>query len=84
VNRLNAAANIVRIDPANATAQAVLIEFVKSKNLFRSFAIDVLGEAGPAAKPALPVVKEALRDSDKTVRQSAADAVRKIEGERRP
>jgi HEAT repeat protein len=84
VNRLNAAADVVRIDPANATAQTVLIEFVKSNSLFRGFAIEVLGEAGPDARAALPVVREALRDSDKLVRQSAADAVHKIEVERKP
>ena len=78
--RLNAAADVVRVDPTNLTAQAVLIQFVKSKSLFRGYAIEVLGEAGPGAKTALPVVKEALRDSDKSVRKSAADAIRKIEG----
>jgi HEAT repeat protein len=37
-----------------------------------------LGGIGPAAKDALPVLKEAAQDKDPTVRQAAAAAVRKI------
>jgi hypothetical protein len=83
-DRFNAAVTAVRVDPSNSTALATLTGFVQSKSLFRRVAIEVLGEAGPGASPAVPILKEALNDRDKLVRQSAAGALRKIEGEKTP
>lgn len=84
LSRLNAAVCLVRVDATNSTALTALIEFASSTNLFRSYAIDRLGDAGPAAKGAIPVLKKALKDGDKSVRKSAGDALRKIEGDRTP
>jgi HEAT repeat protein len=45
----------------------------------RFLSIDALGQAGPKAKPSLSVLKSALADSDKRVRQEAALAIPKID-----
>ena len=50
-----------------------LMEFLKSKNKNRAFAVRALGEIGPDAKAAIPVLGKLLDDEDQAL-QSAATA----------
>lgn len=51
----------------------------------RQFAVWRLGSMGPAARAAAPVLRAALGDPDRGIRESAAEALKDIEGkERRP
>ena len=45
----------------------------------RSLAADALGAIGPAAKEAIPALKEAMADKSPDVRDSATQAIKKIE-----
>ncbi len=45
----------------------------------RSLAADALGAMGPAAKEAIPALKEASADKSPAVRESAAEAIKRIE-----
>jgi len=45
----------------------------------REAAAFALGEIGPDAKAAVPVLSKALRDGDEGVREAAADALEKIQ-----
>ena len=80
-DRLNIAAELVRFDPAEPHGLEVLAETLRSdpEAGSRSFAAYVLRQAGPSARAAIPALKGALKDKDKTVRQAAASALRKID-----
>jgi HEAT repeat protein len=41
----------------------------------------MLGKLGPEARDAIPALTEALKDENEVVRQKAAEALKKIEGE---
>lgn len=78
---LNTASWLVRFDPTEAHGLAVLLETLASDPTpgQREFAAYVLRQAGPGASAAIPALKAALKDKDKTVRRAAASALRKIE-----
>jgi HEAT repeat protein len=46
----------------------------------RARAMESLGNIGPAARAALPLIEAALRDSDETVRSAAQDAISRLVG----
>jgi HEAT repeat protein len=46
----------------------------------RAVSAEALGRIGAAARMALPALKEALDDGDQSVREAAAEAVKRIEG----
>ena len=72
------------IDALSAVDIKSAVPFLIQKRLkhsevsFRKMAADVLGNAGPLAKEAIPALTEALKDPDVGVRQSAAAALKKI------
>ena len=70
---------ILDIDPANQDAIANLAGLVKQKSSQMESAIVALAAAGPAAKEAIPALKEALQDKDKDIRIRARSALRKIQ-----
>ena len=87
VAALNDVAWSVRVSAAYALAQAgpaavpALIQALKSDNSrARIGAIDALRDIGNDARPAVAVLKEALKDPDPGVQVSAALALQKIEG----
>jgi HEAT repeat protein len=59
----------------------VILEIIRSESDpgTRAFAAYVLRQAGPGARSAIPALKAALHDKDKTVRRAAASALKKIE-----
>jgi HEAT repeat protein len=67
-------------------AVPALMEAIKTSQIahVRSGAIGVLRDLGPAARDAVPVLKEALQDSDATVRASAKVALEQINKKRKP
>ena len=80
-DRLNIAAELMRFDPAEAHELEILAETLGSdpEAGSRGFAAYVLRQAGPGARAAIPALKAALKDEDKTVRRAAGSALRKIE-----
>jgi HEAT repeats len=44
----------------------------------RHEAVEILGRLGPQARPAVPELRELLKHEDKDLRQTAADALKKI------
>ncbi len=61
-----------------------LMDVLKSKPIpdMRRAAAQGLGEIGKNARPATPLLRPLLEDSDDDVRHAAENALRKIEGER--
>jgi len=79
--RFYAAEALVTIDPKAAIAALPeLIDNAKKKqNHFRERAIKALGKIGSEANSAIPVLTEALKDSDEKIRTAAAEALRNIQ-----
>ncbi|MHB8520537.1 MAG: HEAT repeat domain-containing protein, partial [Limisphaerales bacterium] len=77
------AIHVATLRVSGRLALAVLLDAVRSDPLsgFRVFAIVTLGEAGPAARSAIPALKQALSDRDAEVRDAAARALKRIETE---
>ncbi len=80
-DRLNIASRLVWFDPAEPHGLEILIATLRSDREpgNRDFAAYALRQAGPGARAAIPALKAALNDKDKTVRRAAASALRKIE-----
>ncbi len=77
--RVNTAARILEIDPADHEAHLVLMESIKKRSGPDVFAIESLGRAGPAAKEALPILREATTNPYGSARESALRAIKEIE-----
>jgi len=76
----NVAARILEIDPADDDAQQVLIALIKKESLFQNLAMDSLGQAGPSAKAALPILRQAAQqNSPPDHRARALKAIKQIE-----
>jgi hypothetical protein len=77
--RLNAAASILRIAPADHESHLLLMELIKKNSIFTGFASKTLGEAGPAAAEAVPVLREVLKgkanSQDKDEARSALELI---------
>jgi HEAT repeat protein len=58
---------------------SLFFSIVKPAIEIRRHAAQVLGEIGPKAKAAIPALREALKDERLTVRQAAAEALKKID-----
>jgi hypothetical protein len=80
-DRLNIASRLVWFDPAEPHGMEIILETIRSDSEpgTRAFAAHVLRQAGPGARSAIPALKAALHDKDKTVRRAAASALKKIE-----
>jgi HEAT repeat protein len=76
---------IKRIDPTNralaSAALPVLTKLVTAKDeILRVQAAGALGDLGPEARDAVPLLKKMLDDPHEDVRKTAADALAKIQG----
>lgn len=76
--RVNAAARILEIDPADPGAHRVLIDLVQKGSIFRGFAIGVLANAGPSAADAIPVLQWVVKNGAQQDRAAATQALRRI------
>jgi HEAT repeat protein len=77
--RVNAAARVLELDPADHEAVLVLIDQIKRWGLFREFAIETLGRAGPPTAEAIPVLREVVKHGSTQERDAARQALRRIE-----
>jgi HEAT repeat protein len=78
---------VVALDRASAgsdEAVSVLTEYLKAARTseMKHAAIQALGAVGPEARSAVPVLRSFLQDKHLGLRERAADALEKIEGER--
>ena len=78
-SRVNAAARVLELDPADHEALVVLIDQIKRWALLRGFAIETLGRAGPPAAEAIPVLREVVKHGSNQEREAARQALRRIE-----
>jgi HEAT repeat protein len=76
-DRLNAAAWLLRINPADPRGLAVMIRCLESSQ-FSSFVIDDLAQIGTNAAPAIPLLEARLKDPNKSTRIAAAEALSRI------
>jgi HEAT repeat protein len=80
--RWAAAGALAKMDPANPELMPMLLSEINSPDVVtRRFACITLGEMGPDAEPATPILNEAAKDKDEWVRYQATNALVKI---RRP
>jgi hypothetical protein len=78
--RLNVASVILSSDPTNPEAITAMVEIVRAGSPFAGLAIRELAAAGPAARSAIPVLRQVGATSrDKTLRSTAKEALRQIE-----
>lgn len=81
--RLAASTALLRMGEHKDEAVAALIKLVrddaKNNAEMRMSAIELLEQAGPDAKAAIPVLREAVKDRDALVWHAAARALRKID-----
>ena len=83
--RIAAAEALFKIGgPETKEAMSALTNLLKSKNYSdRVGAAVALGRIGPAAKAAIPALNELLRDEVKLVHTTAAEALEKIEANKK-
>jgi HEAT repeat protein len=80
--QLLAAGAVLRMDPQNKEALGVLQAALKNvQDYQRQQAADILAGLGPAAREALPALREAMRDRVPAVRVPAAAAVWRAAGD---
>jgi HEAT repeat protein len=77
--RVFMAQEVLEIDPVNHEAHLVLMEAIQIKPASEELAIDTLGRAGPAAKEALPILREATQSLNGSAKEMALWAIREIE-----
>ena len=77
--RVNAAARVLELDPADHEACEVLIEQIKRHAPLLDFAIETLGRAGPPAAEAIPVLLDTLKHGPRKERDAARRALQRIE-----
>jgi hypothetical protein len=83
------AACLLRVDPRNENARSrlksdlsVLVKLLSNQDIqLRLFAADTLGGLGADAKPAVAALEEAAKDRSSEVRNAAAEAVKRIQGQ---
>ncbi len=77
--RLKISEEILAISPGDRDALQTLVDCIKRQSKYTRYALDVLGEAGPATQETIAVVREQLKSKERGVRWSAAHALKKIE-----
>lgn len=77
--RVNAAARVLELNPADHEALLVLMDQIKRRALFRDFAIETLARAGPSTGEAVPVLRDVVQHGSKQEREAAHRALRRIE-----
>jgi len=82
--RIQAALVLLLMGPNPPERTRVFIELLKAgAPHLRPGAAEQLGKMGAAAKAAIPALKEALKDKDEGVRKAAAEALKKIQQEKK-
>jgi HEAT repeat protein len=77
--RVNAAARVSEMAPADHEALLVLMDHVSRRTAFQDFAIEALARAGPPAAEAIPVLRQVAEHGAKPEREAARRALRRIE-----
>jgi HEAT repeat protein len=79
--RANVAARVLELVPADPDARQALMKSIAAGSLHKEFEIEALGDAGPAAAEALPLLRKIAKESDDSeTRDKALRAIKKIEG----
>ena len=73
------AEELLSLESGDQTAQDALIDLASGDSFEPEF-IQAFGRAGPAAKRALPMLREKLKSPYRGIREDAADAIKQIEG----
>ncbi len=77
--RVNVAARILDLEPADHDAHLALMKVIQNGGMFTAFAIEVLGNAGPAAAEAIPVLQAEAKSNANRASRQAREALRWIE-----
>lgn len=78
--RVNAAREIMEIDPADREAHQVLVKAIQDNPaLLGRYAVETLAKAGPAARDAIPALEAAVKSGDGNLTAEAKIALRRIE-----
>jgi HEAT repeat protein len=77
--RVNAAARVLDINPADHDALVVLMDAIQKRALYQDFAIEALVRAGPPAAEAVPVLRDLARNGQTREREAALRALKRIE-----
>jgi HEAT repeats len=72
------ASQVLWVDPDNRAGLQAMMEFIKRRSVYEGFAIQRLGEIGPAAKEAAPLLREVIATHDKHLREPARKALKRI------
>jgi hypothetical protein len=80
--RIGVSALILDLAPADRDAQQVLMNAIRGGSGFEDFAINALGNTGPAASNAIPILRGVVRDGTRPHRDAARQALRRIERNR--
>ncbi|EEF58231.1 HEAT repeat domain-containing protein [Pedosphaera parvula] len=75
----NAASQVLWADPGNRAGLQAMMELIKKRSMFEDFAIQRLGEIGPAAKEAVPLLREVLATHEAHLREPAKEALKRID-----
>ena len=70
-----ALAGTARVEDRSADVRGLQITLKSEKAAERAASARILGEIGPAAKDAAPALAEALKDTERDVRQNAAQSL---------
>jgi HEAT repeat protein len=80
MKRFRAAQRVMSVAPADADAHRVLVlGATEAASPVRYLAVEELGKAGPAAKDAIPALRELLKSNDRALASAAAEALKEIE-----
>jgi HEAT repeat protein len=80
MKRFRAAQRVMSVAPADADAHRVLVRAAtETDSPVRYIAVEELAKAGPAAKEAIPVLRELLKSNDRALASAAAEALKEIE-----
>jgi HEAT repeat protein len=82
--RANAAARILDINPADHDAHLALMKIIQQGTLFEAYAIEILGDAGPAAAEALPALRDVANHESGRNGVAALKAIKQIESKGQP
>jgi HEAT repeat protein len=82
--RVNVAARVLELVPSDRDAREALMKSIEAGTNHKEFEIEALGNAGPAAAEALPLLRKIAKESDdREIRDKAQRAIKKIEGPRK-
>jgi HEAT repeat protein len=77
--RVNAAARLLELDPADREAVALLMSEIQRRAIFRDFAIETLAYTAPRVPEVLPLLHDLAQHGSKQEREVARRALKRIE-----